>query len=301
MILLYVGFGVALAALVALVLVVKPKLPTLLTMDPGKLPKHQTAERKRKILEDRLDRRVKHLETRVVALAKPMVGRIREWYTSAVDRTHQKVTATAGPQPAPTVESALTVSDLLVQAGEEAKNDRWEALEATGLAIVKVDPTNLDAYRYLGRSYLEREQWDEAGEVFTYLSKRALADPMVLEGLGRVAVTKGRREEAEAAYARVIDQEPEEPEHRLALAEARIAFGDGLGAFEAAADALRLASSNPRVIDHYIRVALAANKPGFAEDGVVRLEYVNPENGKIAEYRALIAKEVDQLPKRRRR
>lgn len=301
MILTLVALGIAVAATVTLAIIVWRKLPTLLTLDAGKLPKHQVDQKKRRILEARVDRRLKAAEAAVTALARPAWTRVQGWFARIVDRVHRKAATTKAPSPVPTIESALTVSDLLANAAEHAQASRWEALEAACLEILKHDPANLDAYRYLGQSTLAREQYAEAKEVYAYLEKRGVADAAVYQALGAIAVHQYRREDAERAHGRAVAMEPDEPEYRLNLAEARIKFGDAVGAFEAAADALRLAPNNPRVIDHYIRVALAAKKPGFAEDGVKQLKAVNPENAKISEYRAAIQQELDTLPRRRRR
>lgn len=301
MVLTLASLGIAVAAAVVLAVIVWRKLPTLLTLDVGKLPKHQTEQKKRRILEARLDRRLKQAEAAAVSLARPLWGRAQGWFARVVDRVHRTAARTQAPPPVPTVESALTISELLARAAEQSQDSRWVELEATCLEILKLDSRNLDAYHYLGRSTLARDLYPEAKEVYTFLEQRGVSDPSVSEALATIAVYQKRRSEAEAAYARAMELKPDEPEHRLNLAEARIQFGDAVGAFEAAADALRLAPNNPRVIDHYIRVALAAKKPGFAEDGVKQLEAVNPENAKIPEYRAVIQQELDTLPRRRRR
>lgn len=296
-----IAFGVALASAIALAVIGWRKVPTLLMLDPGKLPKAETERKKRKILEARVDRRLKQVEQIAVRAAEPVRRLARQGYQNLLDRMHRTAVRTANPPSAPTLESAVTVAELLDRAAREEQAGRFEELEATAVSVLRIDPTNLAAYRHLAASAVARARFDEADEVYRYLDRRGVADAAVYDAMGFAAVQRRRRNEAERAYARAVDLAPDHPEHRLHLAEARLTLGDPTGAFEAASEALRTAPANPKVLDAYIAVALEANKPGFAEDGLAKLEAANPENAKIPEYRARIKEELDALPKRRRR
>jgi tetratricopeptide (TPR) repeat protein len=300
MVLTLAAFGVALASFVALVVIVGRKVPTLLTLDPGKLPKHQVTQKKRRILEARIDRRMKAVEGAVVRTVGPLFKRTEGAVTRALERVHRKV-ATTAPPAAQTVATAASLGEALTRCERAATAGRWEQLEEAALAAIKLDPKNLEAYRYLGTAALGQEEYNEARQVYEYLVKRGYAGPGDYIALGTAAIATRDADAAEEAYAAAIALEPENPEHRLSLAEARLTLERKIPAFEAAADALRTSPNNPRVIDAYVRIAIAAGKPGFALDGVRRLETVNPENGKIKEYQMLIEQEFSTLPKRRTR
>jgi len=139
---------------------------------------------------------------------------------------------------------------LLREAEELAHQDQFENAENKYIAVVTLDPKNVDAYEGLGNLYMKMKKFEEAREAFSFILKMRKADASVETSLGEVALAEGKPEVALPHFKRAVDRRP----------------------------------GNPKYLDFYIETALAIGSKKDAERGLSLMRATNPENQKIAEW-----------------
>lgn len=144
---------------------------------------------------------------------------------------------------------------LLREAEEFVHQERFEDSEKKYIAVVTLDPKNVDAYEGLGTLYMNMKKFDEAREAFGFILKMRKVDASVETSLGEVALAEGRPEVALPHFKRAVDRRP----------------------------------GNPKYLDFLIETALAVGFKKDAEHGLALMRETNPENKKIGEWERRIA------------
>ncbi|MCC8189536.1 MAG: tetratricopeptide repeat protein, partial [Planctomycetes bacterium] len=86
-------------------------------------------------------------------------------------------------------------------------------------------------YNALGRRYLVAAQWHEAASAFHQVLKENPQDPGALDGLGIVALNRGRFQEAISLYTRLVETGGAREKHLLNYSEALVRSGEISRAF----------------------------------------------------------------------
>ncbi len=164
---------------------------------------------------------------------------------SAVQATVASLEAPSRPSQRP-AEPAMATNNHA--SGEEAPADSFEALITKLEARLKDDPSDAEGWALLGRSYVAMGRMDDAAKAFQ--SSVELTDPPNVDLLGEYGETLVAAADnrvvpaAEAAFARILTIQPDDPRARYYLALAYLEKGDRPGAI-AALKAL-LASAPPK-------------------------------------------------------
>jgi Flp pilus assembly protein TadD len=88
------------------------------------------------------------------------------------------------------------------------RQGRSELVEPTLQKAVSLAPDDWSLMQQLGEYYLDKGQWDEAGEQYRRAAELMPDNPRPHNNLGLVYQGQGRLEESAAAFQRAIDLEP---------------------------------------------------------------------------------------------
>ncbi|MBI4280876.1 tetratricopeptide repeat protein [Candidatus Uhrbacteria bacterium] len=147
------------------------------------------------------------------------------------------------------------IVELLREADELARQGRTEEAERKYVAVVKLDPKQVDAYEGLGNLYLKLGRLDDATEALGFILKFRPDDASVRVSLGEVALARGKPEEALPEFAKAVELRP----------------------------------GNPKYLDFFIETAIVVGNRKEAERGLKLIREANPENQKIPEWEKKIA------------
>lgn len=142
-----------------------------------------------------------------------------------------------------------------------AHHRRGETAEAEEICreILRSDPADVRALRFLGMLSSQRGDVGRATELFRRAIEHAPEDPDLHLQLGRALSASGREEEAEQSCRRAVAIDPGRPDAHADLAVMRQRAGDLPGAIAGYREALRLDSSRP--LFHY-NLATALRRQG---------------------------------------
>ncbi len=144
---------------------------------------------------------------------------------------------------------------LLREAEEFERQSRYEEAERKYIAVVSLDPRNVDAYEGLGNLYLRMRKYAEAREALNFILKFRPDDASVLVSRGEVELAEGKPADALPHFARATVLRP----------------------------------GNPKYLDFFIETAILVGNRAEARRGLERMREVNPENNKIGEWDRRIA------------
>lgn len=142
------------------------------------------------------------------------------------------------------------IKRLMDEADEFIKQDEFIPAEKKYIEIISHNPKCVEAYEGLGNMYIKNKQYDQARETLKF----AL-----------------RLDEEDASV-------------NMSLAELELALGNAKEALPIAKKAVEIRKRNPKYVDIYITVALAAKATEDIEKGIRLMKEVNPENRKIEEF-----------------
>jgi tetratricopeptide (TPR) repeat protein len=144
----------------------------------------------------------------------------------------RKVTAASDED----VQTLNRLGDLLAREGRQAEAIKYylqiaETFERGGFApkaiaihkkILRLDPNHLESALRLGALYTRQQMHGEARKYLLHAANRCLES--------------GNAARAREVFERLVEAEPDDPRHRVRLAEARVAEGDTAAAVEDLAD-----------------------------------------------------------------
>ena len=137
--------------------------------------------------------------------------------------------------------AAQSSAPELVSTGNAAlATERYfEAIQAYQEAI-EVNPNYVEALIGLAESYYWLEEYDQANRYVSMASRLANSNPRVINLRARIAIGLGQLEDAESAFRRVQELEPNNVDATIGLAELALARGQSAEAVNRLERALRL-------------------------------------------------------------
>lgn len=139
---------------------------------------------------------------------------------------------------------------ILREAEELFGKGLLEEAEQKYVAVVALDPRNVDAYEGLGNLYLAMKRFPEAREALGFILKFRPNDASVLTSMGEAAFAQEKFDEAVGYFKRAVDLRP----------------------------------GNPKYLDFLIETAIRAKDKVVAHHGLKLIRESNPENNKIGEW-----------------
>lgn len=252
---------VILISLTVLVAILIRKLPTLSSLDVNTIPSAKAKDVKRKILDERLKRKMlsfgKKLKPSFSFLGGKFTSSIKNLRTKLENTSHQ-IEKSQVPQHAVTVEEKAKkeefIAETLETAQEMAEEDNFESAEKRFIDVISHDQNNIEAYQGLADLYVENDKLKEAIETLRYVKKlNPNSIPVLLELIDlyeRVDNTpKGL-----SLMIQVVEKEPR----------------------------------NPKFLDQVFDLAVKAKHKELAAYYLQQLAEVNPENQKLEDLQKIV-------------
>lgn len=241
-----------------LTVLVGRKAKIVASIDLASLPQEQEASVRKRLLRDRVDRRLVALKKHIKQLLRfciPFVVRIGDFWQNLYYR------AIASREKAISKENdtskGATIRDFGSQALEPTQEDDFAVQEKKYIEMIRLDPRSIPAYQGLAELYQKKREWRHCQEALQYLWKLLSTDPSLGES------------KVEVAYD-LWDTYFQQSEFEKALAWIK--------------RAVNLEGSNPRFLDAYIETYIALGNRLHAERAFATLREVNPDNNKLADF-----------------
>jgi tetratricopeptide (TPR) repeat protein len=265
------------------------KFPQLKLIDLSTMAKERHAEVKSRIMKARFDRSLGAISDKTATVTAKASGRVKGLYERAYGslkkmeaRMDGGKKAVARPAPAMDAEAGL---DEAQKAGQE---ERYEDAERMYIELLKRDAKNIDAYRGLAELYIDQKLYDQAAETLEFLLRLTGDDDRALGRLGQVEASRGNFQEAEARYLRSIELSANATAYRADLGRVYLAAGEARKAQEQFRTALQAEPHHPKYLDYFLEASILVGDPDSAREALGALTEVNPENAKLADFRARI-------------
>jgi len=240
---------------ISLVMVVR-KIPQLRILNVLALPEEKARQVKDLILQMRFKRITKERFDFLIILGSKFwvkanrFGRRLVQKVYSAEEKYRKLQKKSVPD--------ATDTEVIRKVMEEAKSlvDKEEYFEAEKryIEILSQYPKLVKAYEALGNLYVLDRKNEQARETFNFALKLKSDDASVHAALGELEVKENNSEAALAEFAKAIEFRP----------------------------------NNPRYLDFFIEAAIVAKNINEAKRGLKRLQEVNSENQKIADFEARI-------------
>lgn len=290
-------------ALAAIVLIIARKFPQIAHLEVEELPEEKTAEKKKKILEERFARNLSKIWKKIVdalgpieKIWKSLQKKFREAVIETIIRVTEERRARARKKETLTTEKIAEKSDrvdaLLAEAENFFEEARYADAEHKFLDAVKIDQRNPQAYRGLGKVYMKNGSYKEAEEVFKFLLKLTSGDDTVYVKLGKNASMAGNMLKAKEYYKKALTMNMQVALRHFEFAEILEALGELKPAYRAYLKAVKLEGDNPRYLDGLLNISIKLGDKAGAEAVYEKLRIVNPENKKLPELR----QRIDSMP-----
>ncbi len=272
-------FGVIIVCLGAMLAIASRKFPQLTLIDTAALPKEKETQKKKQIMDERVRRMAGEWRAALVKAFTAFFERLQQGFRRQYRKLLSLEKKYAPQPPAPAV-SAEEMKAKAVRALEEASalagEGKFEEAERKYVEAVKLDRTNVGAYRGLGDLYMSQKDYVHAKETYAYLVKASVR-----------ACCAGRRKKTAPAgqIGLACDAPPadlaEIAKNYLSLALACRALGDGAGAKLALENAVAHEPANPKHLDLLIEACILEGDKERAFEVFRKLKEVNPDNQKL--------------------
>lgn len=265
-----------------IVVIIGRRLPQIAALNVEEMVEAQTATKKRQLLLERLEARMKTLAVGVwgstATVRQRAAETLGETYDKLqrLDRRHRFAVA---EQPAEVV-----VRDMLVAADAAREEERWRDAEQLYLDVLRLDDHNRNAYVGLGYTYRGLEQFEESAGSFEFALRLKGDDMPGWADLADIYTQLGRIDDAVRAYRHVVALDPTNSDYLIVMGDLLVQNGQLDAALQVFTDAVERESSNPRCLDRLIETAIACGQKKTAQMALRKLKKVNKDNQKIEEF-----------------
>ena len=271
---------IILLALAVIVFVITRKFPQIANLDVENLPEEQQIQKKKQILNKRIDDHSKEIQTawkRRLSFVKIPFKKL--WYheQTVKKQTAPKVVITPEQQ-------AHKLNSLIIEAEQSLKQNNLDKAEELFIAAITVDQKAVSAYRGLGDTYLAKSSLEEARQTYRFVLQLEPDDDAVMVKLAEVAESQGDLEEAIEYYQKAVLINDSLSPRFYHLAELLLKVGHAPVAKEAIIQAVELEPKNPKYLDLWIETAIICGERSVALKAYNELRLVNPENQKLEDF-----------------
>ncbi len=290
----WILFFLIVACLAVILIIFFSKLASVSAVNLATAPSVKQVEVKKRLLEERLQRKFSHLAGQLAVWLKPvsqfLAARLKFFYRKIIELEeiyrHKILKSSFQDR----VAKERYASEMLKEAALLAVEEKFAAAEKKYIEILNLDEKNLEAYRGLGELYLRQKDYEHAKETFEFLLKLNAGDPVAYRRLGETDYLKGDLKAAQERYLKSLELDAGSLETCLALAEICLNLEEPSQAFKYALQASILEPHHPRVLDFLIEVSIIVRDKSAALKAYKQLKEVNPENQKLAELKEKIDK-----------
>ena len=252
---------IILICLAVILVIINKKLPLLASFDVGSIPAEKASETKTKIMEERLNRKIKVFYNKIAPFFKiiknfsqrkfqDIQGKMKKWEEKYKTSAKKEVLVTKEE-----FEDLEKKNNFLLKEAEDfISRENYSEAEKKYLEILSLDPKNTKAFYGLGNLYFLQKEYDEARQTYEHILKLNNSDSLAFFELAEVFYTIKNYEEATFYMEKALEFEP----------------------------------NNPKYLDLLLTISIIIKNKDLAQETLDRLRGINPENAKIAEFVAQI-------------
>ncbi len=252
----------------------------------------QQTEVKKRILEQRLERHLIVQGNKIIIFIKPFLhftASSAKKFFKFIVLAEQKYKAKLLKQNfSKKIDQQQFLHQKLKEALKLQTEKKYSDAEKKYIDILTVDDRNVSAYWGLGKLYAEQEDYDQAQETLKYLLKLQPGHNQARKLLAQVAGQRGDLILAKKCLELLILSEPKDISCYLSLAAAEMGLESPINAQVTLQKGLLIEPNNTRLLDFLIEVSIFIGDIETAVETLKTLQFVNPENAKIEEYRKKI-------------
>jgi tetratricopeptide (TPR) repeat protein len=251
---------ICLSLFIIIVIVVR-KFPALANLDVENMPAEKEARFKEQIITGRMQKSMAKWNARLGKIFGFFGGRIGALFQFIQRKLQEAKKNYSRPEALPPEDRETMIRGLLAKNSALDDRENFEEKEANMIKIIELEPRNSEAFIALGSLYAANKKYEEGKQAFVH----------VLKLLGNEDSDK----QAEIYYD---------------LAAIYRDTGEAGNSLETIKMAAKLAPNNPRYLDSLLEISIINKDKITALDALEKLSLVNPENGKLAEFKELIEK-----------
>lgn len=258
---------IILVSLFIIVVIIVRKFSVLASLDIDSIQAEKEAQFKEQILSNRLKRNIIRYSSKMGNVMKPIGGAMLDLSKKSVDKL--KDFKENYNKEEKQINSEEDLKDMSKEAEELIKEERLDEAEKKFIDIISSDSQNLEAFKGLGKLYVEKKQYSEAKQSFEHIIKLLENDEL------NPSSDPENQEKTDVKYLASVYYElslvyKESEESRKALDNIKRATD--------------LEPNNPRYLDMKLEISIINEDKGTALDALDKLKEVNPENQKLAEF-----------------
>ncbi|MDD5527845.1 MAG: hypothetical protein PHO56_02605 [Patescibacteria group bacterium] len=247
-------------SLFIIIVIVARKFPALANLDVENMPAEKEARFKEQIITGRLQKSMAKGKARLGKFFGFIGGKIGALFGLIQAKLQEaKKNYSAHPAALPPEDKEVMINGLLAKNSALDDRENFEAKEANLIKIIELEPRNSEAFIVLGSLYAANKKYEEGKQAFAH----------VLKLLGDKETDK----QAEIYYD---------------LAAIYRDTGEAENSLNTIKMAYQLEPNNPRYLDSLLEISIINKDKTAAQDAWEKLAAVNPENGKLAEFREQI-------------
>lgn len=292
----YLAIGLVVIALGAIVFIISKKFPVIAAINIGILEKHKQEKVKQELIEDRLKRKLAVFNINWLlrkgeahqSQQPKKKSLLRNIYHSLKELEERYRTKLKEIEPVEVASVEKNKTLLLVEARQFANAEQFKEAEKKYIEAIGLDTRYVEAYRGLADVYMRTKDFIHAKEIYQHLLKLNSKDDATYEGLGKIASTQGNLDEAKKDYLQSISLNNQVAGYHVDLGTVYAALGDHKKGLASFLEAIKLEPNNPRYLDLLIETAIILKNAELADEYLKRLQEVNPENEKVADFKKRI-------------
>lgn len=246
-----------LICLAAILFIIYRKMPLLASFDVNSIPEVKAADTKTKILEERIQRKMKVISAKLSPFLKLLTNFFQRKFKSIAEKlmtweerykTRQKKETLVTKEEFENIEKKT--GNLLKEGKDLLEKEDFADSEKKYLEVLNIEPKNIEAYRGLGNIFLKQKQYEEARQTFSHIIKLDKSDSFSFFELAEVEEKMQQYEQALNNLKKALELEP----------------------------------NNPKYLDLFISICIIIKNKNLAQNAFLKLKEVNPENAKIQEF-----------------
>jgi tetratricopeptide (TPR) repeat protein len=251
--------------------VVVKKFPQLSVINVDSIPQEKENKVINKIMLERLQRNFLKYKKLILDILAPLIDLFiqtgKKIYQSIIDLERKNLQQ---EKPLSQIDINQQITEKHSEAQQAITGKDFEKAEELGIAIIKLNPKNLEAYQLLVTVYLELKDYRKARETCRYLIKLLLK-------LGAEQEGNTERHHLANSYADLGWIYQLEKKNNYALLN-----------YQKAVD---LESNNPRFLDLLLKISIMLKNKNLALQVFENLKNADPENQKLPE----LEQEINEL------
>ncbi len=295
----FIPFLLIIISLGTIIMIIIRKFPQLSLLDIDNLPEVKEELKKDEYIKKHAEKKVAEKKKLITKNFSPVVQRAKEVqlsfrkYVGVIERKAvQKLSEKRKNKPMrEQFEQVNEMKMMLQEATQSAERGDYENAEAKFIAVIRMDPKNVAAYRGLGDVYYAQKQLKEAKETYTFLIQVDPDDEHSLVKLAEIAEGEGNLEEAVQHYQQAALLNDNKSPRFAKIAQLLKDLGHYETSLAAIEQAIELEPENPKYLDFLAEISILVGDKNVAEAAYQHLRMVNPDNQKLP----ILKDKIDQL------